>query len=163
MSTQTYRRSHSAQRQALQAAEALFLPKAAASAPRPYTVPSSTGARTGGCPVCRRPWPIAPERSRHRSAHTVEHDWRCAACDHAWTTTAAIGAPAQGPRFVVGATVRLIVPYGSRRRHPASFVVLASRPSERGGLQYRISSPAESFERYAHETELEHVAPGDSA
>lgn len=158
MFTTTQRRPASSQRQALQAAEALFRPVAQAATPRLRAVPSSEGDRTDGCPACGTRHPIAPVRSRHRSSLAVEHDWLCAACDHAWTTTASIGspsiAPLQGPRFAVGAAVRLVNRLGGRPAPASPFVVTALRPSDGGGVQYRISSPVESFERVVGESDL---------
>jgi len=167
MFTTTQRRPASSQRQALQAAEALFRPMAQAAAPRLRAVPSSEGDRTDGCPACGTRHPIAPVRSRHRSSLAVEHDWLCAACDHAWTTTTTLGgpslAPARGPRFAVGSSVRLIAGQGSRPIPSAPFVVVALRPSDSGGVQYRISCPVESFERVVRESELAPALRRDGA
>jgi hypothetical protein len=160
MATTTHHRPAAVQRQQWRAAEALFHPVAAAPATgRMRVVPAGAGDRTGGCPACGSPLPIAPVRSRHRTARAIEHDWHCAACDHHWTTTATVSVAASGPRFPVGSLVKLVIPYGSRRPPAAPFEVVAMRPSENGGMQYRIRSPDESFERIAGESELEPV-PG---
>ncbi|MDP3545351.1 MAG: hypothetical protein Q8S29_04155 [Phreatobacter sp.] len=158
MFTSTLRRPAASQRQALYAAEALFRPMPVSAGPRLRSVPSAEGDRTDGCPACGTRHPIAPVRSRHLSARAIEHDWQCAACDHAWTTTTTLGAPSlapgHSPRFAVGSSVRLIAKQGSRPIPSAPFVVVALRPSDSGGVQYRISCPVESFERVVRENEL---------
>lgn len=158
MFTTTSRRPASAQRHALQAAEALFRPRSGVAGTPIRPLPSADNDRSSGCPVCGARHPIAPVRSRHRSPRAVEHDWLCSACDHAWTTTARIGAPTimpgRGPRFAIGTSVRLTAKYGSRPMPAELFVIVALRPSDSGGAHYRIKSPAESCERVVRESEL---------
>jgi hypothetical protein len=137
----------SVQHKATHAADALFQP-----------TPAKALDRKNGCPACGTRRPIAPVSSRHRSPLGAEHDWRCAACDHAWTTSATVGTqagtPGRGPRFAVGASVRLLIRYGSRAMPAEAFVVVALRPSDSGDTQYRIKCPTENFERVARESEL---------
>jgi hypothetical protein len=143
-----------ARSKAARAAEAVFQPLAAPALDRKR-----------GCPACGSRHPIAPVRSRHRSPLGVEHDWHCAACDHAWTTMASVspstGVPGRGPRFAVGASVRLEIRYGSRAMPAEAFVVVALRPSDNGDAQYRIKCPTENFERVARESELSPAARPD--
>lgn len=146
-------RSAATQRQALRLAESLFSSNVAMAA-----------CRADGCPVCGALYPVAPERSRCRSARMVEHDWRCDRCDHVWTTLASVGAPPIAPgqnhRFAVGALVTLIGRYRFGAAPSPVFEVRALRPHESGDVHYRIKSAAEAFERIASESELAAVPAG---
>ena len=130
-----------------------------------FCVPTvqATG-RFDGCPVCGAHYPVAPERSRCRSARIVEHDWRCDACHHVWTTSAAVNAPPIAPgqnhRFAVGALVTLTGRYRFGIAGSPVFQVRALRSQESGDVHYRIKSDSEAFERIASESELAAVVAG---
>jgi hypothetical protein len=42
--------------------------------------------RSGLCPDCNRPAPIAPLSSEYRGEGRIHHHWLCRACDHDWIT-----------------------------------------------------------------------------
>lgn len=118
------------------------------------------------CPACGGIHPIAPERSRHRSPQTIEHDWRCDTCGHAWTTTTTVTAPpaAGAGRFAVGALVMFAAGHRLRATPPdAVFQILARRQSDSGDVRYRMKSEREAFERVVAGYEILPVPAGGAA
>lgn len=58
-------------------------------------------------------------------------------------------------RFKVGETVRMASTISLRAPSPHQFKVLRQLPERGGEVQYRIKSPAETFERVAAESALQ--------